>query len=116
MHLSSEDDKLKGKFESSVMPEPDFGRSVNPILTGGGQIIPTKYHWPQPKFFTFRHHYSNLIVFASAKVGLPIVSFSIVLITYDRNLLVMTDDCYDPKMKLSVVLYWQMQRLFVMLL
>ena len=48
---------------SAVMPEPGrgaggqrshcppiFGRSVNPIPTGGGQIIPTYYYFP-PKFF-----------------------------------------------------------------
>ena len=29
---------------------PIFGRSVNPIPTGGGQIIPTTYYWP-PKVF-----------------------------------------------------------------
>ena len=44
----------------SVMPEPGmpggplappiFGRSVNPIHTGGGQIFPTYYYWP-PNFF-----------------------------------------------------------------
>ena len=27
-------------------PLPIFGRSVNPILTGGGQIIPIYYYWP----------------------------------------------------------------------
>jgi hypothetical protein len=30
---------------------PIFGRSVNPIQTGGGQIIPTYYYWP-PQFFS----------------------------------------------------------------
>ena len=40
----------------TVVPEPGgpggplappiFGRSVNPIRTGGGQIIPTYYYWP----------------------------------------------------------------------
>ena len=31
---------------------PIFGRSVNPIQTGGGQIIPTYYYCPPPpKFF-----------------------------------------------------------------
>ena len=25
-----------------------FGSSVNPIPTGGGQIIPTYYYWPPP--------------------------------------------------------------------
>ena len=36
----------------SVMPEPApiFGRSVKPIPTGGGQIIPTYYHWPPESF------------------------------------------------------------------
>ena len=34
---------------------PIFGRSVNPIPTGGGHIIPTYYYWPLI-FFTFRHH------------------------------------------------------------
>jgi hypothetical protein len=42
-------------YRSSVVPEPEgpggplapsiFGRSVNPIRTGGGQIIPTYYYW-----------------------------------------------------------------------
>ena len=32
---------------ASVMP---FGRSVNPIPTGGGQIMPPNYYWP-PDFF-----------------------------------------------------------------
>ena len=32
-------------------PPPIFSRSVNPILTGGGQIIPTYYNCPPPKFF-----------------------------------------------------------------
>ena len=31
-------------------PAPIFGRSVNPIPTGGGHIIPTYYYWP-PNFF-----------------------------------------------------------------
>ena len=44
---------------SSVMPEPEgghgppfpiFGRSVNPIQNGGGQIIPTYYYWPPNAF------------------------------------------------------------------
>ena len=30
---------------------PIFGRSVNPIWTGGGQIIPTYYYWP-PQYFS----------------------------------------------------------------
>ena len=41
----------------SVVPEPGgplappiFGRSVNPIPTGGGQIIPTYYYWPPQCF------------------------------------------------------------------
>ena len=29
---------------------PIFGRSVNPIPTGGGQIIPTYYYWPPQSF------------------------------------------------------------------
>ena len=29
-------------------PLPLFGRSVNPIPTGGGQIIPSYYYWPPP--------------------------------------------------------------------
>ena len=43
------------------MPEPEgpggpvahtiFGRSVNPIPTGGGQIIPTYYYW-HPQCFS----------------------------------------------------------------
>jgi len=47
---------LKNKdYTTSVMPEPGgpggplthpiFGRSVNPIPTGAGQIIPTHYYW-----------------------------------------------------------------------
>ena len=32
-------------------PPPIFGSSVNPIPTGGGQIIPTYYYWP-PKIFS----------------------------------------------------------------
>ena len=32
-------------------PPPIFSISVNPIPTGGGQIIPTYYYWP-PKFFS----------------------------------------------------------------
>ena len=39
------------------MPEPGgpgappiFGRSVNPIQTGGGQIIPTYCYWPPQCF------------------------------------------------------------------
>ena len=49
---------------SSVMSEPGgpiFGRSVNPIPSGEGQIIPTYYNCPPPKkkdFFTYRHHCS----------------------------------------------------------
>ena len=35
---------------------PIFGRSVKPISTGGGQIIPTYYYCPPTYFFTFRHH------------------------------------------------------------
>jgi hypothetical protein len=44
----------------AVVPEPGgpggplappiFGRSVNPIPTGGGQIIPTYYYWPPQSF------------------------------------------------------------------
>ena len=30
---------------------PIFGRSVNPIQTGGGQIIPTYYYW-HPQCFS----------------------------------------------------------------
>jgi len=48
--------KLKNKdYTTSVMPEPGgargatdppiFGKSVNPIPTGAGQIIPTHYYW-----------------------------------------------------------------------
>ena len=50
----------------SVMPEPGpggqgarvaivspiFSRSVNPILIGGGQIMPTNYHWPPHQSFS----------------------------------------------------------------
>ena len=45
----------------AVVPEPGgpggplappiFGKSVNPIPTGGWQIIPTYYYWPPPKVF-----------------------------------------------------------------
>ena len=44
----------------TVVPEPGgpggpltppiFGSSVNPILTGGGHIMPTNYHWPPQSF------------------------------------------------------------------
>ena len=37
---------IRGRATDS--PPPIFGRSVNPIPTGGGQIIPI--------FFTLRHH------------------------------------------------------------
>ena len=33
-----------------LAPIPIFGRSVQPISTWGGQIIPTYYYWP-PNFF-----------------------------------------------------------------
>ena len=32
-------------------PLPIFGRSVNPIPTGGGQIIPIYYYCPPPQIF-----------------------------------------------------------------
>ena len=32
-------------------PPPDFGRSVNPVLTPGGQIMPTNYFLPPPPRF-----------------------------------------------------------------
>ena len=33
-----------------AMAPPDFGRSVNPYLNQGGQIIPTKKYW-HPRVF-----------------------------------------------------------------
>ena len=40
------------------LASPIFGKSVNPILIRGGQIIPTYYYYlPPPQFFfTFWHH------------------------------------------------------------
>ena len=34
-----------------ALAPPIFGSSVNPIPTGGGQIIPTYYYWP-PQIFS----------------------------------------------------------------
>ena len=49
------------KKNRTVMPEPGgpggplappiFGRSVNPIQTGGAQTVPTYYFWP-PQYFS----------------------------------------------------------------
>ena len=38
---------------------PIIGKSVNPIQTEGGQIMPTITTAP-PKFFTFRHHWEMI--------------------------------------------------------
>ena len=52
--------KILLNFIVSVVPEPGgpggplappiFGRSVNPVQTRGGQIIPTFYYWPPVVF------------------------------------------------------------------
>ena len=53
--------------DSTVVPElggPIFGSSVNPIQTGGGQIIPTNNYWhPQifsPTGITAQNPFSSL--------------------------------------------------------
>jgi hypothetical protein len=39
---------------ATAPPPPIFGRSINPILTEGGQIMSTNYY-RHPIFFNFRH-------------------------------------------------------------
>jgi hypothetical protein len=40
-----------GSQGATAPPPPIFGRSVNPIPTEGGQIIPTYYYW-HPQIFS----------------------------------------------------------------
>ena len=48
-----------GAMGPPTPPLPIFGRSVNPIPTGGGQIIPIYYYCPPPHFF---HLPASLII------------------------------------------------------
>ena len=38
-----------GRGATALAP-PIFDSTVNPILTEGGQIMPTNYHWPPQSF------------------------------------------------------------------
>ena len=44
-----------------AMAHPDFGRSVNPISTRGGQIMPTQLLLAHPDFQTFRRPWNYIM-------------------------------------------------------
>ena len=67
----------------------------------------------------WKNSWKSPIVFASAKVGVLMISFSVVLITCNlfwSPIIAIYRQCYDQKMKLSVFLLWQMQRQLVLCL
>ena len=45
-HLSKCKPTIKWPYTFAVYCPQMFSKSVNPIQTGGGQIMPTNYHWP----------------------------------------------------------------------
>ena len=49
--LNSSDAGTGGSEGPPLASPTIFSSSVNPIPTGAGQIIPTYYYWPTPKFF-----------------------------------------------------------------
>ena len=55
-------------------PPQIFGSSVNPILTGGGQIMPTNYHWP-PKVF---HLPASLVTISTIFLPLPLKDVDVI--------------------------------------
>ena len=55
-------------------PPPIFGRSVNPILTGGGQIMPTNYHWP-PKVFYLPASLLNRLFILTPQISCQSISY-----------------------------------------
>ena len=56
-----------GGARGPLTPPPIFRKSVNPIPTGEGQIIPT-YYYCRPIFFTFRHHCIQQVLWHRAQI------------------------------------------------